>query len=151
MKHINEYKIFESKYTDFKEVMATLNDYSVEFTDLGLNVEIMPNNDIAKKVKSMNFPTSEEVPFYMKICKRMIVHEHMRVDYLQFNIKLILHIIETIISHMKSFGYKTEINLISWRDKKWTNVDIEEYEKITGCTNFIFVALYFSPINKKHL
>ena len=101
MRYTDTYKLFESRYTEFKSIIYTLEDYSLEIKDMGLRVSINPNNDIDIKVKSFNLPTSNAIPFTFTI------HKGER----SFEVKDILDTIQSICDYMIENEYDINIKL----------------------------------------
>lgn len=94
----------ESRYDDFKEILYSLEDWGMDFKDDGLLVYMRPDDEIDIKVRSMNIPTSDVVPFYMEVKK-----DNFRNNFFGFQ-KYINNII-SICEYMKSEGYNTKIEL----------------------------------------
>jgi hypothetical protein len=109
MKHIKTYKIFESRFDDFKNIIDNLYDYSLEFSDDGLPVQIMPNNDIGMKMRSLNIPTSDVEPFFMRIYSDLPNKHHKKL--INFKFQQYIPTMLSIINYMKSEGYDTNIEL----------------------------------------
>jgi hypothetical protein len=95
MKHIKTYKIFESKFDDFNEIIDNLHDYTLDFIDDGFVVEIKPDISWERRwVKE---------PFYL------LIKGDNDNSYIKHQ-KYILNIL-SIIDYMKSEGYNTHLTL----------------------------------------
>ena len=46
MKHLKSYKIFESRFVEFREVVSTIKDICQEFEDNNCECKIFPQDDI---------------------------------------------------------------------------------------------------------
>jgi len=112
--------IKESKYTYFKEILYSLEDWGMDFKDDGLIVIIKPNEEIGIKVRSLNIPTSDREPFYMEVKKDIFGNKF-------FEFKKYLNNIVSICEYMKSEGYKTEIELrnVFYKTKSGSDISRE--------------------------
>jgi hypothetical protein len=149
MRHIKTYKIFESRFDDFKEIIDNLHDYVIDFKDDGFIVEIKPNNDIGIKVRSINVPTSDKEPFYLLI-------KGEDNSYIKSK-KYILDIL-SIIDYMKSEGYNTNIKITDCysKNKHLSSLEVssddlvEKGIRLEDITLIKDIKLTFDKINKNY-
>lgn len=87
MKYLKPYKLFESKFLDFKEMISTIKDICQEFEDNSCYCRIEPSNDI--RIKVMALQGKGEVfqdinmPFYVEIDidRRIIAPDEKRSGF----------------------------------------------------------------------
>ncbi len=87
MKYLKPYKLFESKFLDFKEMISTIKDICQEFEDNNCSCRIEPSNDI--RIKVMALQGKGEVfqdinmPFYVEIDidRRIIAPDEKRSGF----------------------------------------------------------------------
>ena len=86
MKHLKSYKIFESRFVEFREVVSTINDICQEFEDNNCECKIFPQDDIKLNIvslKSRGHLGSIRQPFYLEIDidRRIIAKDEKRTGF----------------------------------------------------------------------
>ena len=110
MKYLKKFN--ESRFTDFNEIIDTLKDYiseiEMDYNDEdALSIKLRPNEEIEKRIRSFNIPTSDDIPFYIEIrSKSSSYRSDVRFDFTK-----LLPTIKSICSYMFENGYKTLIDL----------------------------------------
>lgn len=86
MKFIKSFNLFESKFSDFKEIISTIKDICQEFEDNNCSCRIEPSNDIRIKVMALqgkNVFQNINMPFYAEIDidRRIIAPDEKRSGF----------------------------------------------------------------------
>jgi hypothetical protein len=111
MKHLKSYKIFESRFVEFREVVSTIKDICQEFEDNNCHCEIFPKDDIKLNVvslKSRGHLGSIKMPFYLDIDidRRIIVQDEKRSGFGPFP-EWFIETCRRIEDYMSSEGFET--------------------------------------------
>lgn len=67
MKHINTYKVFESRFQEFRKLISDLKDLSLEFEDNNCQCKIFPDQLNILSLKSRGHLGGINQPFYLEI------------------------------------------------------------------------------------
>jgi len=136
MRYLKTYKIFESKFDEFKYIIDTLKDICIDFEDNNCSYHIEPSNDIRIKVMALQgkgevFQDIDMMPFYIDvdIDRRIIKQDEKRTGFGPFP-EWFIENCKRIEDYMNSEGYKTLVSVRYPTD--WVNLDIDELEEQTG-------------------
>ena len=135
MKHLKSYKLFESKFLEFREVVSTIKDICQEFEDNNCHCEITPENDIHLNIvslKSRGHIGSIKMPFYLSIDidRRIIKQDEKRSGFGPFP-EWFIDTCRRIEDFMSSEGFKTLVSIKYPVD--WENLDnIDDLQDTTG-------------------
>ena len=146
MRYLKEYKIFEARFVEFREIVSTIKDICQEFEDNNCNCEITPENDIHLNIvslKSRGHLGSIRQPFYLDIDidRRIIKQDEKRTGFGPFP-EWFIETCRRIEDFMSSEGFKTLTSIKYPVD--WENLDtIDELSEITGMIHK--VKLEFIP------
>jgi hypothetical protein len=112
MKHLKSYKIFESRFIEFREVVSTIKDICQEFEDNNCHCEITPEkNDIHLNIvslKSRGHLGSLTMPFFLEINidRRIIKQDEKRSGFGPFP-EWFIETCRRIEDYMSSEGFET--------------------------------------------
>jgi len=151
MKHIKSYKIFESRFLEFREVISTIKDICQEFEDNNCHCEVFPKDDIKLNVvslKSRGHLGSITQPFYLDIDidRRIINLNHERSGFGTFP-EWFIETCRRIEEFMLSEGFKTLPSVRYPTD--WVNLDIDELEEQTGLIQKVKLEFISNEIPKE--
>lgn len=148
MKYLKPYKLFESRFLEFREIISTIKDICQEFEDNNCKCEIEPHDDIQLNIaslKSRGHLSSIKVNFYLDI---NIDWRIFKDDYQATQGKIPEWFIETckrIENFMSDEGFKTLPSVEYPTD--WENFEsIDELEYTIGFIHT--VRLKFEPTAK---
>jgi hypothetical protein len=141
MKHLKSYKIFESRFSELKEVISTIKDICQEFEDNNCSYDIEPSNDI--RIKVMALQGKGEVfqdinmPFYLEINIKNI-----RTQLPEWFIETC----KRIEDFMSSEGFET---LPSVKRTDWENLDtVDELEDVSGLIQKVKLEFIPNEVSK---
>ena len=144
MKHIKTYKIFESRFLDFRKTLETLKDLCLEFEDNECPAEIWPKDDIKLNLVSLRSRelVAFDTPFYVEIdVNRRIIYDDKRSGFGSLP-KWFIDTCRTIEEFMSEEGFETLPSVRYGTD--WENFDtIDELSEQEGL--FYKVRLEFQP------
>ena len=135
MKHLKSYKLFESKFLEFREVVSTIKDICQEFEDNNCHCEITPENDIHLNIvslKSRGHIGSIKMPFYLSIDidRRIIKQDEKRSGFGPFP-EWFIETCRRIEDFMSSEGFKTLPSVRYPVD--WENLDmVDDLQDVSG-------------------
>lgn len=134
MRYLKKYKIFESRFLEFREVISTINDICLEFEDNNCHCKITPENDIHLNIvslKSRGLIGSISQPFFLEIDvdRRIIKQDENRSGFGLFP-DWFIETCQRVEDYMMSVGFKTLLSVRYPTD--WVNLDIDELEEQTG-------------------
>ena len=134
MRYLKTYKIFESRFLEFREVISTINDICLEFEDNNCHCKITPENDIHLNIvslKSRGHLGSIKQPFFLEIDvdRRIIKQDDNRSGFGLFP-DWFIETCQRVEDYMMSVGFKTLLSVRYPTD--WVNLDINELEEQTG-------------------
>jgi hypothetical protein len=135
VRYLKTYKIFESRFIEFREVLSFLNHICLEFSDNGCSYKIHPEGDIQLNIvslKSRGHLGRISQPFYVEIDidRRIIKQDEKRSGFGPFP-EWFIETCRTIESFMSSNGFETLPSVRYPVD--WENLDtIGELEEQTG-------------------
>ena len=145
MKHLKTYKLFESRFLDFRKILDTLKDLCLEFEDNECPTEIWPKDDIKLNLVSLRSrgTVKTDIPFYVEIDinRRIIQYDDKRSGFGPLPEWFIdnCRVIEQL---MEIEGFKTLPSVRYGTD--WENFDtIDELAEQEGL--FYKVRLEFQP------
>jgi hypothetical protein len=145
MKHLKTYKLFESRFLDFRKILDTLKDLCLEFEDNECPTEIWPKDDIKLNLVSLRSrgTVKTDIPFYVEIDinRRIIQYDDKRSGFGPLPEWFIdnCRVIEQL---MESEGFKTLPSVRYGTD--WENFDtVDELAEQEGL--FYKVRLEFQP------
>jgi hypothetical protein len=126
VRYLKTYKIFESRFIEFREVLSFLNHICLEFSDNGCSYKIYPEGDIQLNIvslKSRGHLGRISQPFYVEIDVRNIRAFDGLPEWL-------IETCKTIESFMSSNGFET---LPSVKRADWENFDtVDDLENAYG-------------------
>lgn len=148
MKYIKPYKIFEARFSEFREIISTLKDICQEFEDNNCKCEIEPSDDIQLNIislKSRGHLGSLKMNFYLDIdIDRRVQFDEKRSGMGPFA-EWFIDNCKRIEEFMLSEGFKTLPSIKYPTD--WENFDsIDELEYSMGLIQK--VRLKFVPTAK---
>ena len=135
MKHLTSYKIFESRFVEFREVVSTIKDICQEFEDNNCECNIFPQDDIKLNIvslKSRGHLGSIKQPFYLEIDidRRIIAQDEKRTGFGPFP-EWFIETCRRIEDYMLSEGFKTLVSIKYPVD--WENLDtIDDLQNVSG-------------------
>ena len=135
MKHLKSYKIFESRFVEFREVVSTIKDICQEFEDNNCECKIFPQDDIKLNIvslKSRGHLGSIRQPFYLEIDidRRIIAQDEKRNGFGPFP-EWFIERCREIESYMESEGFETKPSVRYGTD--WENFEtIDELSEVIG-------------------
>jgi hypothetical protein len=153
MKHLKSYKLFESRFSDLKEVISTIKDICQEFEDNNCSYYIEPSNDI--RIKVMALQGKGEVfqdinmPFYLEINidRRIIVQDEKRSGFGPFP-EWFIETCRRIEDFMLSEGFKTLPSVKYTID--WENFEsIDELEDVSGLIQKVKLEFIPNEVSKE--
>jgi hypothetical protein len=152
MKHLRSYKLFESRFSDLKEVISTIKDICQEFEDNNCSYDIEPSNDI--RIKVMALQGKGEVfqdinmPFYIDIDidRRIIKQDEKRSGFGPFP-EWFIETCRRLEDYMLSEGFKTLVSVRYPTD--WVNLDIDELEEQTGLIQKVKLEFIPNEVSKE--
>lgn len=137
MRYLKTYKIFESRFIEFRKSLNTLSDICLEFSDNGCGYKIYPEGDIQLNIvslRSRGYLSSISSPFYVEIDVRNIKAFYVIPEWF-------IETCRTIESFMISNGFKT---LPSVKRADWEYLDtVDDLEDVSGAIDKI--KLEFIP------
>jgi hypothetical protein len=143
MKYIKERKVFEStKYEKTKEIVETLHDMSLEFTDNNCSVRIEPSNDIRIKVMALKSPevfSGIEMPFYIEIdvLRKIITPDRERYGFGTLP-HWFIDRCRMIQSYLSSSGFSTEVSIRYGVDWEVLGSDQPGLDELSRDTSLIY-------------
>jgi hypothetical protein len=148
MKYLKSYKLFESRFVEFREVISTIKDICQEFEDNNCKCEIEPKDDIQLNIvslKNRGHLRSIKMNFYLDIdIDRRIQTDEKRSGLGPFP-EWFIDTCKRIEDFMLSEGFKT-LPSIKY-PTEWENFDnIDELKYAMGFINT--VRLKFEPTAK---
>lgn len=148
MKYLKSYKLFESRFLEFREILSTIKDICQEFEDNNCKCEIEPNDDIQLNIislKSRGHLSSMKTNFYLDInIDRRIQTDERRSGMGPFP-SWFIDTCKRIEEFMSSEGFKTLPSIKYPTD--WENFDsVDELEYAIGLIQK--VRLKFVPTAK---
>jgi len=135
MKHLTPYKIFESRFVEFREVVSTIKDICQEFEDNNCECKIFPQDDIKLNIvslKSRGHLGSIKQPFYLEIDidRRIIAQDEKRTGFGPFP-EWFIETCRRIEDYMSSEGFETKPAVRYGTD--WENFEtIDELSEVIG-------------------
>jgi len=152
MKHLKSYKLFESRFSELKEVISTIKDICQEFEDNNCNYQIEPSNDI--RIKVMALQGKGEVfqdinmPFYLEIdIDRRICQDEKRSGFGPFP-EWFIETCRRIEDFMSSEGFETIPSIKYPVD--WENLDtIDELEDVSGLIQKVKLEFIPNEVSKE--
>jgi len=135
MKHLKSYKIFESRFVEFREVVSTIKDICQEFEDNNCECKIFPQDDIKLNIvslKSRGHLGSIKQPFYLEIDidRRIIAQDEKRTGFGPFP-EWFIETCRRIEDYMLSEGFETKPSVRYGTD--WENFEtIDELSEVIG-------------------
>jgi hypothetical protein len=153
MKYLKKYKLFESNFLEFKEIVSTIKDICQEFEDNNCHCDIEPKDDIKLNIlskKKRGYFNGTIVKFYVDInIDRRICQDVKRSGSILYPVSLPEWFIETckrIDDFMESEGFRTSPS-INYLGGSWENfLYIEDLNDCVGYINK--VRLDFIPYSK---
>ena len=151
MKHLKSYKIFESRFVEFREVVSTINDICQEFEDNNCECKIFPQDDIKLNIvslKSRGHLGSIRQPFYLEIDidRRIIAQDEKRNGFGPFP-EWFIERCREIESYMESEGFETKPSVRYGTD--WENFEtIDELSEVIGLIYKIKLEFISNEISK---
>ncbi len=148
MKYLKSYKLFESRFVEFRELISTINDICQEFIDHNCSCCIFPQDDIKLNIvslKSRGHLGSISQPFYLEIDidRRIIVSNEKRSEFGPFP-EWFIDNCRRVEDFMKAEGFETKPSVRYGTD--WENLDsIDELSEVIGL--IYKVRLEFFPID----
>jgi hypothetical protein len=136
MRYLKTYKIFESRFLEFREVISTIKDICQEFEDNNCYCKITPENEIHLNIlslKSRGHLGFVSQPFYLEIdINKVKINWMYDKENWGGNVfpKWFIETCRRIEDYMNSEGYKTLVSVKYPTD--WVNLDIDELEEQTG-------------------
>lgn len=148
MRYLKSYKLFESRFLEFREVISTIKDICQEFEDNNCQCEIEPKDDIQLNIaslKSRGHLSSIKMNFYLDIdIDRRICQDEKRSGMGPFP-HWFIETCKRIEDFMTDEGFKT-LPSVKY-PTEWENFDnIDELESVIGFINV--VRLKFEPTTK---
>ena len=134
MRYLKTYKIFESRFIDFRKSLNTLSDFCLEFSDNGCSYNIHPEDDIQLNIvslKSRGHLGRISQPFYVEIYidRRIIKQDEKRSGFGPLP-EWFIETCRTIESFMNINGFET---LPSVKRTDWENLDtVDELSDASG-------------------
>ena len=143
MRYLKTYKIFESRFIDFRKSLNTLSDFCLEFSDNGCSYKIHPEGDIQLNIvslKSRGHLGRISQPFYVEIDVRNIRAFDGLPEWFIENCK-------TIESFMSSNGFET---LPSVKRADWEYLDtVDDLEYAYGLIEKIKLEFISNEVPKE--
>lgn len=151
MKYLKSYKLFESRFSELKEVISTIKDICQEFEDNNCSYNIEPSNDI--RIKVMALQGKGEVfqdinmPFYLEInIDRKICQDEKRSGFGPFP-EWFIETCRRIEDFMLSEGFKTLPSIKYPVD--WENLDtVDELEDVSGLIQKVKLEFIPNEVSK---
>jgi len=152
MKHLKSYKLFESRFSELKEVISTIKDICQEFEDNNCSYYIEPSNDI--RIKVMALQGKGEVfqdinmPFYLEINidRRIIKQDDKRSGFGPLP-EWFIETCKRIEDFMLSEGFNTLPSVKYTID--WENFEsIDELEEQTGLIQKVKLEFIPNEVSK---
>jgi hypothetical protein len=111
MKYLRRYKLFEARFTEFKEIVTTIKDICQDFEDFNCHCEIFPKDDIKLNIvslKSRGYIGSIDMPFYLTISinPRIKIQDENRSGFYQLP-EWFIENCKRIEDYMGSVGFET--------------------------------------------
>lgn len=152
MKYLKSYKLFESRFSELKEVISTIKDICQEFEDNNCSYNIEPSNDI--RIKVMALQGKGEVfqdinmPFYLEInIDRKICQDEKRSGFGPFP-EWFIETCRRIEDFMLSEGFKTLPSIKYPVD--WENLDtVDELEDVSGLIQKVKLEFIPNEVSKE--
>jgi hypothetical protein len=152
MKHLTPYKIFESRFVEFREVVSTIKDICQEFEDNNCECKIFPQDDIKLNIvslKSRGHLGSIKQPFYLEIDidRRIIAQDEKRTGFGPFP-EWFIETCRRIEDYMSSEGFETKPSVRYGTD--WENFEtIDELSEVIGLIYKIKLEFISNEIPKE--
>ena len=149
MKYLKTYKLFESRFIEFQEMISTINDICQEFIDHNCFCGIFPKDDIKLNIvslKSRGHLGSISQPFYLEIDidRRIIEQDEKRSGFGPFP-DWFIDTCRRIEDYMSSNEFVTKPSVRYGTD--WENFEtIDELSEVIGL--IYKVKLEFFPTKK---
>ena len=153
MRYLKSYKLFESRFSELKEVISTIKDICQEFEDNNCSYYIEPSNDI--RIKVMALQVKGEVfqdinmPFYLEINidRRIIKQDEKRSGFGPFP-EWFIETCRRIEDFMSSEGFETIPSIKYPVD--WENLDtIDELEDVSGLIQKVKLEFIPNEVSKE--
>ena len=149
MRYLQSYKLFESRFIEFQEMISTINDICQEFIDHNCFCSIFPKDDIKLNIvslKSRGHLGSISQPFYLEIDidRRIIEQDEKRSGFGPFP-DWFIDTCRRIEDYMSSNEFVTKPAVRYGTD--WENFEtIDELSEVIGL--IYKVRLEFIPMTK---
>jgi hypothetical protein len=146
MKYLKSYKLFESRFLEFTEVISIIKDICQEFEDNNCECKILPQDDIKLNIvslKSRGHLGSIKQPFYLEIDidRRIIEQDEKRTVFGLFP-EWFIEACRRIEDFMSSDGFETKPSVRY--GTYWEN--FETIDELSDALGLIYkVKLEFIP------